>query len=173
MAFVCSRDKAANSGPRNHRSVPPRLLPARSSFLIGSAMHALRQRAAIAFVARRRFLSDVARPWFVDPDPVFPRQLPPHLLPKTHDLPPDLPVPVKELFHTLSKSPYLELSTLQVKEPSPILPGPPLPKTIPKGRRGRGRTYSGEGTADDQAGIWNWAVTAQVRSFLKHPPYLR
>jgi hypothetical protein len=136
-------------------------------------MHALRQRAAIAFVARRRFLSDVARPWFVDPDPVFPRQLPPHLLPKTHDLPPDLPVPVKELFHTLSKSPYLELSTLQVKEPSPILPGPPLPKTIPKGRRGRGRTYSGEGTADDQAGIWNWAVTAQVRSFLKHPPYLR
>lgn len=138
-------------------------------------MLALRQRATIAFVARR-LLSDVAppaRPWFVDPDPVFPRQLPPHLLPKSHDLPPDLPVPVKELFHTLSKSPFLELSTLQVKQPSPIPPGPPLPKTIPKGRRGRGRTYSGEGTADDhQGGIWNWAVTAQVRSFLV-PPYLR
>ncbi|KAH0826993.1 hypothetical protein J3R83DRAFT_4653 [Lanmaoa asiatica] len=150
-------------------------------------MHALRrraQRATLAFVARppqfttalrcHRFFSDIAHPWFVDPEPVNPRQLPPHLLPKSHDLPPDLPVPVKELFHTLSQSPFLEPSTLEVKEPSLIPPGPPLPKTIPKGRRGRGRTYSGEGITDDQSGIWNWVVTAQVWSSLMYSlSYLR
>ncbi|KAG8217908.1 hypothetical protein J3R82DRAFT_6074 [Butyriboletus roseoflavus] len=133
------------------------------------------QRATLVYLARhppsttalrcRRFLSDVAppvRPWFVDPESVNTRQVPPHLLPKSHDLPANLPVPVKVLFHTLSQSPFLEPLTLEVREPSPIPPGPPLPKTIPKGRRGRGRTYSGEGIADDQAGIWNWVMTAQV-----------
>ncbi|KAF8121942.1 hypothetical protein EV363DRAFT_1588259 [Boletus edulis] len=142
-------------------------------------MQALRrpaQRTAVALVARtpssatalrrRHFVSDVAppaRPWFVDSEPVNHREPPPHLLPKSHELPPDLPAPVKELFHTLSQSPFLELPTLEVKEPSLIPPGPPLPKTIPKGRRGRGRTYSGEGIQDDQGGIWNWVVTAQVK----------
>lgn len=111
--------------------------------------------------ATRRFLS--TRPWFVDPEPVVTRQLPPHLAPKSHDLPPDLPVPVKELFHTLGQSPFLEPSTLEVKAPSPVSPGPPLPKTIPKGRRGRGRTYSGEGIPYEQGGIWNWFLIAQVK----------
>lgn len=111
----------------------------------------------------RRFLSDVARPWFVEPEQVSIRQLPPHLLPKSQVLPPDLPAPVKELYHALSQSPFLEPSTLQVNEPLPIPPGPPLPKTMPKGRRGRGRTYSGEGiVTDDNVGIWNWALVAQV-----------
>lgn len=147
-------------------------------------MQALRcqaQRAATVFFARppssstahvcRRLFSDATPPtlpWFVEPEPVNPRELPPHLLPKSHDLPPDLPVPIKELFHTLCKSPFLEPSTLEVKEPSPIPPGPPLPKTIPKGRRGRGRTYSGEGIEYNQGGIWNWVVTAQVMSLCKY-----
>ena len=140
-------------------------------------MQALRrqaQRAAIALVAPppsslrcTRFISDVsppAHPWFIDPKPVNHREIPPHLHPKSHDLPPDLPPSIKELFQTLSQSPFLELSTLEVREPSLIPPGPPLPRTIPKGRRGRGRTYSGEGILDDQGGIWHWVVTAQVSS---------
>lgn len=188
MAFLCSRARKSVGTQRSKSQDSPRKLPTRLSPDWLSFMHALRrpaQRAAIALVARpppsaaapryQRLLSDVAlppaRPWFVDPEPVNSRELPPHLLPKSHDLPPDLPVPVKELFHTLSKSPFLESSTLEVKEPSAIPPGPPLPKTIPKGRRGRGRTYSGEGIPDDQGGIWNWIVTAQVMSLLKYPVF--
>lgn len=180
VALVCRLRRANLHPSKSQDTLPHRQLPA---LPIGSAqpyysstrMLALRrwaQRATLAYLVPppppttalrcRRFLSDVARPWFVDPEPVNPRQVPPHLLPKSHDLPLDLPVPVKVLFHTLSQSPFLEPSTLEVREPFPIPPGPPLPKTIPKGRRGRGRTYSGEGTAEDQGGIWNWVVTAQV-----------
>ncbi|KAF8447466.1 hypothetical protein L210DRAFT_3501128 [Boletus edulis BED1] len=43
-----------------------------------------------------------------------------------------------------------------------------LPKTIPKGRWGRSRPYSGEGIQDDQGGISNWVVTAQLLKM--HPP---
>ncbi|KIJ16729.1 hypothetical protein PAXINDRAFT_112742 [Paxillus involutus ATCC 200175] len=138
-------------------------------------MHALRPRASFAFTARapacttaircKRLLSTAAssRPWFVDPEPDNVRHLPPHLLPKTQDFPPNLPVSIKELFAKLSQSPFLEPSTLEVKEPTPIPPGPALPKSIPKGRRKRGRTYSGEGLAEEQGGIWSWIVTAQVK----------
>ncbi|KAF9246108.1 hypothetical protein BU15DRAFT_39587 [Melanogaster broomeanus] len=133
------------------------------------------QRAGLTFAARtpthtavlgcRRVFSTApaSRPWFVDPESDNAKQLPPHLLPKAHEFPPNLPVPIKELFTNLSQSPLLEPSTLDVKEPTPIAPGPPLPKTVPKGRRKRGRTYSGEGIAEEQGGIWSWIVTAQVK----------
>lgn len=142
MLCACSVPTVFGSHRILYRLIP---IPA----LIGDHMHRF-----------RRLLS--TRPWFVDPEPIV-RRLPPHLAPKSHDLPPDLPAPVKELFHTLTRSPFLEPSTLEVTQPSPALPGPPLPKTIPKGRRGRGRTYSGEGITDDQGGIWNWFLIAQVR----------
>ncbi|KAH7889265.1 hypothetical protein F5I97DRAFT_1934210 [Phlebopus sp. FC_14] len=103
------------------------------------------------------------RPWFVDPEPSPLRHLPPHLEPRTRELPPNLPENVKELFQKLTECPYLELSTLEVKRPTPPPPGPPLPLRIPKGRRQRGGTYSGEGILEDHGGLWNWVVTAQVK----------
>ncbi|KIJ68926.1 hypothetical protein HYDPIDRAFT_80914 [Hydnomerulius pinastri MD-312] len=138
-------------------------------------MQALRcqaQRASFAFVTRttfpitalpcRRFLSTVNhQPWFVDPEPV--RHLPPHLQPKSHELPSNVPEPIKQLYAKLLESPFLEPSTLEVKQPAVIPPGPPLPKAIPKGRRQRGRTDSGEGFLEENGGVWDWIVTAQVK----------
>ncbi|KAJ8597919.1 hypothetical protein M405DRAFT_802766 [Rhizopogon salebrosus TDB-379] len=105
-------------------------------------------------------------PWFIDtegPTHSVNRHTPPHLAPKAHELPEDISPGIKQLFLQLSKSPVLDLSTLRVDRPAAALPGPPLPRTIPKGRRKRGRTYSGEGLVEEPGGIWDWVVTAQVK----------
>jgi hypothetical protein len=105
-------------------------------------------------------------PWFIDTEgPVqsITRHTPPHLAPKTHELPENLSVGIRQLFLQLSKSPLLEPSTLSVERPVAALPGPPLPRTLPKGRRKRGRTYSGEGLVEEPGSIWEWVVTAQVK----------
>jgi hypothetical protein len=104
-------------------------------------------------------------PWFIDnegPVQSIIRNTPPHLAPKTHELPENLSAGIRQLFLQLSKSPLLEPSTLSVERPVAALSGPPLPQTLPKGRRKRGRTYSGEGLVEEPGGIWDWVVTAQV-----------
>ncbi|KAH7923847.1 hypothetical protein BV22DRAFT_1092015 [Leucogyrophana mollusca] len=105
-------------------------------------------------------------PWFVDPEALpsrSARHAPPHLSPNPGDLPEGLPTEIRQLYTQLRQSPYLDPSTLDVREPAAALSGPPLPRTIPKGRRKRGRTYSGEGLAEEPGGIWNWVLTAQVK----------
>jgi hypothetical protein len=104
-------------------------------------------------------------PWFIDnegPVQSITRHTPPHLAPKTHELPENISAGIRQLFLQLSTSPLLEPSTLSVERPVAALPGPQLPQTLPKGRRKRGRTYSGEGLVEEPGGIWDWVVTAQV-----------
>lgn len=107
-------------------------------------------------------------PWFIDTEAETSviRHTPPHLAPKANELPDNISPGIQELFLQLGKSPVLELSTLRVERPAAIPPGPPLPRTLPKGRRQRGRTYSGEGLLEEPGGIWDWVITAQVCSLL-------
>jgi len=129
-------------------------------------------RRAVAGTSRLGFTSrgiagaiPPSTPWFVEtegPTHSVNRHTPPHLAPKPHELPENISPGIKELFLQLSKSPVLEQSTLRVERPVAALPGPPLPRTIPKGRRKRGRTYSGEGLPEEPGGIWDWVITAQV-----------
>ncbi|KAI6039970.1 hypothetical protein EDC04DRAFT_2879435 [Pisolithus marmoratus] len=115
-------------------------------------------------VTRLLSTNPAASPWFVDPEPVYQKQTPPHLTPKVQEFPPDLPDPIKQLYINLTQSPLLEPSTLDVRESIAPPPGLPLPKRAPQGRRKRGRTYAGEGIDQDAVGgIWNWVVIAQVR----------
>ena len=102
-------------------------------------------------------------PWFVDPTP-FVRQKAPHIVQNDPaPLPEGVPTAIKNLHAALKTSPHLDQSELLVREPIPTPPGPPLPETIPKGRRKRGRTYAGEGVAiGTVGGLWNWIVLAQV-----------
>ncbi|KAM5542598.1 hypothetical protein V8D89_003559 [Ganoderma adspersum] len=118
-------------------------------------------------------ISSSALPWFIDPSDVEPtpspfsrrvgmpqaaaRPLPP--------LPLDLPSnhPIARLHAELKASPHLEPGTLLVRSPIPTATGPPLPPSMPKGRRKRGRTYVGEGVLDNMGGIWEWVVIAQVK----------
>ncbi|EGN95443.1 hypothetical protein SERLA73DRAFT_112966 [Serpula lacrymans var. lacrymans S7.3] len=102
-------------------------------------------------------------PWFVDPEPLPVRHAPPHLAPNPQDLPENIPAHVKQLYVHLHQSPYLDPSSLIVREHTAMPPGPPLPKTIPKGKRQRGRTYSGEGLTEEPGGIWSWVFLAQVK----------
>ena len=126
-------------------------------------MQALRVRALR--IPGKRLLSTQPRPWFVDSEPALSvRQMPPHLTSKTHQLPPSLPDPIRHLYARLSQSPLLEPSFLDVREPVAPPPGPPLPRRAPHGRRRRGGTYSGEGIEEDQGGVWDWFVLAQVRT---------
>lgn len=111
-------------------------------------------------------------PWFVDPEPVpeaFSRRSDPPHLPSKHcatppQLPSNVPNSLKELHAVMWQSPHLEPSTLVICEPKPKAPGPPLPHTLPKGRRKRGRSYAGEGVIEPLGGIWSWVVMAQVSS---------
>ena len=106
-------------------------------------------------------------PWFVDPEPT--RDTPPHLSAKPTDLPEHLPTSLKHLYTELYRSPLLDPSALTVRTPVAIPPGPPLPETIPKGRRQRGRTYSGEGLPEEESGgIWSWMVLAQASALDWH-----
>lgn len=125
-------------------------------------MHALRVRALRT--PGKRLLSTQPRPWFVDPEPALSvRQMPPHLAPNTHQLPASLPDPIRHLYAKLSQSPLLEPSFLDVREPVSPPPGPPLPRRAPHGRRRRGGTYHGEGIEENQGGVWDWFVLAQVK----------
>ncbi|TBU46987.1 hypothetical protein BD309DRAFT_952876 [Dichomitus squalens] len=118
-------------------------------------------------------VSSSALPWFMDPsdDPALPSsyarrvglaQAPTRPLPP---LPADLPSdhPIVRLHAELKSSPHLEPGTLLVRSPIPTAVGPPLPESMPKGRRKRGRTYVGEGVAESMGGIWEWLVIAQVK----------
>jgi len=112
-------------------------------------------------------------PWFIDPPELIPgtstenkvstshphRSAPLPSLPAA--IPPDSPI--AQLRAALRDSPHLEPGTLIVREPIPTVPGPPLPDSVPKGRRKRGRTYAGEGVYDHTGGIWSWIVVAQVK----------
>ncbi|KAG1827002.1 uncharacterized protein BJ212DRAFT_1309802 [Suillus subaureus] len=80
------------------------------------------------------------------------RHTPPHLAPKTHELPENISAGIRQFRRLCS-----------VERPVTALPGPPLHRTLPKGRRKRGRTYSGEGLVEEPGGIWDWVVTAQVK----------
>ncbi|KAF7796934.1 hypothetical protein EIP86_008120 [Pleurotus ostreatoroseus] len=71
--------------------------------------------------------------------------------------------PIAQLHAALASSPFLEPGTLLVTEPIPTALGPALPRNEPKGRRKRGRTYSGEGIPDSGTGLWRWVVLAQVK----------
>ncbi|KAI6039960.1 hypothetical protein EDC04DRAFT_3061593 [Pisolithus marmoratus] len=115
-------------------------------------------------VTRLLSANSAASPWFVDPEPVYRKQAPPHLTPKVQEFPPNLPDPIKQLYINLTRSPLLEPFTLDVRESIAPPPGLPLPKRAPQGRRKRGRTYAGEGIDQDAVGsIWNWVVIAQVK----------
>ncbi|KAH9857682.1 hypothetical protein C2E23DRAFT_719648 [Lenzites betulinus] len=71
--------------------------------------------------------------------------------------------PITHLHAELKASPHLEAGTLLVCRPIPTATGPPLPPSMPKGRRKRGRSYVGEGVSEDTGGIWEWIVIAQVK----------
>ncbi|KAI6039982.1 hypothetical protein EDC04DRAFT_3061625, partial [Pisolithus marmoratus] len=115
-------------------------------------------------VTRLLSANSAASPWFVDPEPVYRKQTPPHLTPKVQEFPPNLPDHINQLYMNLTQSPLLEPSTLDVRESIAPPPGLPLPKRAPQGRRKRGRTYAGEGIDQDAVGgIWNWVVIAQVK----------
>ena len=120
-------------------------------------------------------------PWFMDPadsgaKPLsrVERNRPPHLSigedvkPKLAPLPAEIPAssPLALLHSALQDSPHLEPGTLLVREPIDTMTGPPLPLTLPKGRRKRGGTYFGEGLGEtmEHGGIWSWVLIAQVRS---------
>ena len=113
--------------------------------------------------------SAAATPWFVDPEFVG-RPRPPHIPGPSmgvKPLPLGLPALLVTLYGELSKSPLLEPGALEIRTPPPSAPGPPLPKTAPKGRRRRGGTDFGEGVPMPEGGLWKWVVIAQVRqSFL-------
>ncbi|KAI1788503.1 hypothetical protein LXA43DRAFT_641341 [Ganoderma leucocontextum] len=118
-------------------------------------------------------VSSSALPWFMDPSDVEPTPSPysrrvavPQastrpLAPLPLELPSDHPI--ARLHAELKASPHLEPGTLLVRSPIPTATGPPLPPSMPKGRRKRGRTYVGEGVLDDMGGIWEWIVVAQVK----------
>ncbi|KAI0668515.1 hypothetical protein C8Q78DRAFT_1081373 [Trametes maxima] len=112
-------------------------------------------------------------PWFVDPSeeastssPYARRAAAPQAPTKpVAPLPASLPHdhPIVRLHSELKASPHLEPGTLLVCQPIPTAVGPPLPASMPKGRRRRGRTYVGEGVPQDTTGIWEWLVVAQVK----------
>ncbi|KAI0648269.1 hypothetical protein C8Q79DRAFT_1067100 [Trametes meyenii] len=112
-------------------------------------------------------------PWFVDPSEEAPapslyalRAAAPQASAKpVAPLPASLPHdhPIVRLHSELKASPHLEPGTLLVCRPIPTSAGPPLPASMPKGRRRRGRTYVGEGVPQDTSGIWEWLVVAQVK----------
>ncbi|KAH9001550.1 hypothetical protein EDB92DRAFT_2051115 [Lactarius akahatsu] len=101
-------------------------------------------------------------PWFVDPQETLHTQRAPPQTATSPAIPPGAPPALQNLYTQLRQSPYLEPSALLVRDPINRPPGPPLPVTIPKGRRKRGRTYAGEGFLEP-GGIWNWILLAQVK----------
>ncbi|KAI0831738.1 hypothetical protein BC628DRAFT_1311084 [Trametes gibbosa] len=112
-------------------------------------------------------------PWFVDPSEAEPAlspyarraALPQAPTKPLAPLPTVLPLdhPITRLHAELKASPHLEPGTLLVCEPIPTATGPPLPPSMPKGRRKRGRSYVGEGVSENTGGIWEWIVIAQVK----------
>ena len=110
-------------------------------------------------------------PWFVDPSDS--RYTPQKRVPRARNLLPLAPIPaaipqdshIARLHAALATSPLLEPGTLVVTEPPQTAVGPPLPLVATKGRRKRGRTYSGEGIPDPGSGIWSWVVIAQVHTY--------
>lgn len=121
-------------------------------------------------------------PWFVDPSEAesepspyarratLPQAPTKPLAPLPAAIPPDHPI--ARLHAELKASPHLEPGTLLVREPIPTATGPPLPASMPKGRRQRGRTYAGEGVSENMGGIWEWLVIAEVlRSHSPQPIY--
>jgi len=111
-----------------------------------------------------RFLSSV--PWFIDrphtsqtfiPKPAINSPIPDHA-----------PQILKLLHSQLLQSPHLDKSALSVGPAVPPPPGPPLPTILPRGRRKRGGTFSGESAYDmPDGGLWSWVVVAQVSYFSK------
>jgi hypothetical protein len=77
-------------------------------------------------------------------------------------LPPDLPAHLVILHEELLKSPLLEPGRLEITHPVDTPPGPPLPFSMPRGRRRRGGSDAGEGVSEHVGGIWRWVVLAQV-----------
>jgi len=110
--------------------------------------------------------SSQSTPWFIDleePSSSPRRAVPPHLPEPLYELPAGIPDSIRILYDKLSKSPFLEPSTLVAREPPKIPPGPLIPERRPKGRRRiRGKTYAGQSLLDSPNGIWNWVVMAQV-----------
>lgn len=117
-------------------------------------------------------LSTSSLPWFVDPSDTVPKA--PSSFTRNRNaadshaplapLPVLLPEdsPIVQLHAALASSPFLEPGTLLVSEPIPTALGPALQRTEPKGRRKRGRTYSGEGIPESGSNVWDWVVIAQV-----------
>jgi len=110
-------------------------------------------------------------PWFIDAEnePITRRDSLPHDQPHdpqssiVNSPPEDAPEVLKELHTQLCRSPHLEPSTLVVSEAIAPGPGPPLPYSLPHGKRKRGGTYSGESIYDVPGGLWSWVVMAQVK----------
>ena len=132
---------------------------------------AFARRACCSF-SRSLFSSATRRstPWFVDQETAGSRQPPPHFpsdptaAEQGKPLPPDLPACLSALYSELSKSPHLERGSVEICSPPPTEPGPPLPNSLPKGRRQRGRTEFGLGIPDEGSGLWRWILVAQVRN---------
>lgn len=148
------------------------VLRCRSRLQLDIARRALSTTATTASASASPSTSSTASPtpWFVDseeePSPYARRAALPQaptkpLAPLPAAIPSDHPI--ARLHAELKASPHLEPGTLLVREPIPTATGPPLPATMPKGRRQRGRSYVGEGVAGDTGGIWEWLVIAQVR----------
>ncbi|EIW60827.1 uncharacterized protein TRAVEDRAFT_146490 [Trametes versicolor FP-101664 SS1] len=147
-------------------------LRCRSRLQLNLARRALSTTATTASASPSPSTSSIASPtpWFVDSEeeispyarrsalpqaPTKPLAPLPAAIPSDH--------PIARLHAELKASPHLEPGTLLVREPIPTATGPPLPATMPKGRRQRGRSYVGEGVAGDTGGIWEWLVIAQVK----------
>lgn len=111
--------------------------------------------------------STPSTPWFVDEQPTWRREPPPHMAARTplqsKPLPHDVPLVLSTLHAELSKSPLLESNGVEVCQPIPTLPGPALPSSIPKGRRQRGRSEFGLGVPDGGGSLWKWIVLVNVR----------
>ncbi|KAL5511882.1 hypothetical protein ACEPAH_5100 [Sanghuangporus vaninii] len=123
-------------------------------------------------ISRKTLFSSATRgstPWFVDQEFVKAGHPPPHLssepslAEQEKSLPPDLPAYLAALYSELTKSPHLERGGVEVCSPPPTEPGPPLPSSLPKGRRQRGRTEFGLGISDASGGLWRWILIAQVK----------
>ena len=124
-------------------------------------------------------------PWFIDPSDArpppahpsaFPSPSPNSPLASVTPLPPSIPPSsiISRLHSALLTSPHLEPGTLLVRDPIPTDLGPPLPDSVPRGKKKRGRTYAGEGVPDHSGGPWSWVVLAQVsKPFLRNSFHAR
>ncbi|KAJ7582801.1 hypothetical protein C8J56DRAFT_231672 [Mycena floridula] len=113
---------------------------------------------------RRLSTGPASIPWFVDPPQPSTPTLVRHRLEVLPPLPEEAPRSLKELHSELSKSPYLEPSTLLITRPITAASLPETRHRAPAGRRRvRGGAFPGDSAYDVPGGLWSWILLAQVK----------